>query len=724
MALGSAMSFPREYARTQRFTLGEPRAIQVTANGGRIVFVRSRAGDDPQNALWVADAHSGEEYLVADPAVIAEHIGGTGSADDLPDEERQRRERLREGAGGITSFALDGSGELAVFALGGRLGVADLSTRRARASALAVSVTDPKLDPTGRRIGYVSGSTLRICTLDREHLEITDDRRLVGDDGEAHISWGSPDFIAAEEMRRYSGFWWNPTGEHLAVCRVDVTAVDEWFLHDAATPEAIPRAIRYPAAGTANATTSLHLVDVATSSVRTIDWDHERWPYLADVHWGATGLLLVLQTRDQRHLRIALVDPVTLEISTSSQDEDSAWVELVGGLPRLLADGRLLSAADRDGARRLLLDGIAITPATLQVRSLFTVGDVGGRRRAYIGANPIDDATSLHVWAVDLDGGPPFELRQITTANGVHHAVGDGGTLVIRRSSLDDPLARHHIYRDEIASGRLLTTVAHRSPLAPRVELMTTTEHRLATAVLVPGDHDGSPLPVLLDPYGGPHAQRVIDSYNAYVASQWFADQGFAVVIVDGRGTPGRGSSFERAIERDLATPVLDDQIAALDDVAQRFGFLDLERVAIRGWSFGGYLAALAVLRRPDRFHAAIAGAPVTEWRLYDTHYTERYLGDPTSDPGPYEATSLLPLAAQLRRPLLLIHGLADDNVVAAHSLQLSAALLAAGRPHETLLLSGVSHMTPQEVIAENLLHHQLDFLERSLDRRDPRPAP
>jgi len=137
--------------------------------------------------------------------------------------------------------------------------------------------------------------------------------------------------------------------------------------------------------------------------------------------------------------------------------------------------------------------------------------------------------------------------------------------------------------------------------------------------------------------------------------------------------------------------------------------------VAIRGWSFGGYLAALAVLRRPDVFHAAVAGAPVTEWRLYDTHYTERYLGDPTADAGPYAATSLLPLAADLTRPLLLVHGLADDNVVAAHTLQLSNALLAAGKPHEVLPLVGVTHMTPQEVVAEHLLLHQLEFLRRSL---------
>jgi dipeptidyl-peptidase-4 len=237
----------------------------------------------------------------------------------------------------------------------------------------------------------------------------------------------------------------------------------------------------------------------------------------------------------------------------------------------------------------------------------------------------------------------------------------------------------------------------------------------LAAAVLLPRDHDGSRLPVLLDPYGGPHAQRVVASRAAYLTSQWFADQGFAVVVIDGAGTPGRGSAWERAVHRDLATRVLDDQVRGLQALADEFDVFDLDRVAIRGWSFGGYLAALAVLQRPDVFHAAIAGAPVTEWRWYDTHYTERYLGDPGVDSAPYDASSLLPLASKLERPLLLIHGLADDNVVAAHTLKLSSALLAAGRPHEVLPLSGVSHMTPQEVVAENLLRHQLAFLRRSL---------
>jgi len=240
--------------------------------------------------------------------------------------------------------------------------------------------------------------------------------------------------------------------------------------------------------------------------------------------------------------------------------------------------------------------------------------------------------------------------------------------------------------------------------------------------VLLPSGHEpgSAALPVLVDPYGGPGAQRVLAAQRVFQAPQWFAEQGFAVVVADGRGTPGRGPEWDRSIAADWASVVLEDQVTALHAAAERCADLDMSRVAIRGWSFGGYLAALAVLRRPDTFHAAIAGAPVTEWRLYDTHYTERYLGDPAKNAHRYNRASLLDDAPALSRPLLLIHGLADDNVVAAHTLRLSSALLAAGRQHSVLPLSGVTHMTPQEEVAENLLLLQVDFLRRALETPEP----
>lgn len=230
-------------------------------------------------------------------------------------------------------------------------------------------------------------------------------------------------------------------------------------------------------------------------------------------------------------------------------------------------------------------------------------------------------------------------------------------------------------------------------------------------------ESDG-PLPVLMDPYGGPHGRRVLAAHNPHLTSQWFADQGFAVVVADGRGAPGRSPGWEKAVKNNFALS-LDDQVDALHALAESFP-LDLSKVAIRGWSYGGYLAAMAALRRPDVFHAAVVGAPVTDLRLYDTHYTERYLGDPAEQPEVYAYNSLLTdeglsEAADQVRPMMIIHGLADDNVVVAHSLRLSSALLSAGRPHEVLPLSGVTHMTPQEQVAENLLLLQVDFLKRAL---------
>jgi dipeptidyl-peptidase-4 len=250
---------------------------------------------------------------------------------------------------------------------------------------------------------------------------------------------------------------------------------------------------------------------------------------------------------------------------------------------------------------------------------------------------------------------------------------------------------------------------------------------RLPAGLALPSWHEpGVRLPVLLDPYGGPHFQRVKAARGRWLDSQWFAEQGFAVLVVDGRGTPGRGLRWAREVAGDLASAALDDQLDALREAAVVEPDLNLERVAIRGWSFGGFLAALAVLRRPDAVHAAIAGAPVTDWRRYDTAYTERYLGvDPQGADAPaYDRSSLLARADSLSRPLLLIHGLVDDNVFVTHSLELSRRLVEAGRPHTVLPLSGITHMTSQETVAENLLLLQVSFLRTALGLADPPERP
>ena len=691
-------TFPRQYARTQRLTLGDPRTITVAADGQRVLFARSRAGDDPVNCLWVLDIATGEERLVADPL----HLLDAADDEHLPIEERLRRERMREGAGGITSYATDAASTVAAFALGGHLFVAGLLSGQARELVVDGPVFDPRPDPVATCVAYVCGRTLRIAELDGSSWELAGDEH-------PDISWGSADFIAAEEMGRYRGYWWSPDGAAIAATRADIGPVQRWYISDPANPDQQANEVAYPAAGTPNADVTLHVLALDGGSTEVV-WDRDTYPYLADVQWAdSQRLLLTVQSRDQRSLMVLAADPRHGGTEPIFADGDTAWVELVPGTPEVLDDGQLVMTADRDGARRLMVDGNAVTPIDLQVRAVVTAQD----DEVYFLANPIADATVQHVWRWRTDG----TLAALTDEPGVHTVAIGGSTVVLRTAVLDEPGAT-----TQVVDGPTISTFAQQPLVTPNLSLHRYGDRALATAVLLPshrtaGD-DGPLLPVLLDPYGGPHAQRVLRSHNAYLTSQWFADQGFAVVVIDGRGTPGRGSEWERSVQRDLATGPLDDQVAALAAAAQEHP-LDLTRVAIRGWSFGGYLAALAVLRRPDVFHAAIAGAPVTEWRLYDTHYTERYLGDPSSDATAYAANSLLPLAGELSRPLLLVHGLADDNVVAAHTLQLSSALLSAGKPHEVLPLVGVTHMTPQEVVAENLLLHQLDFLQRSLGLRD-----
>ncbi len=681
-------SFPRRQARTRRFTLGAPRGIAISPDGARVTFLRSRGGTDPVTCLWSLDVATGEERLVADPLVLGD------DGDDLPTEERARRERSREQAGGIVGYATDRALTTAAFALSGQLHVADLTGGAPRTVATPGGVIDPRPDPQGRRVAYVSGGALHVHDL----ADGTMTTLAVPET--ADVTYGLADFIAAEEMDRMRGYWWSPDGDVLLVARVDTAPVGRWYIADPEHPERPPVEHAYPAAGTPNATVSCEIIALDGTRVPVRG---DRDEYLATVSWGAHGLLTTVQPRDQRALRTHRVDPRTGAAELVHEQSDAAWVDIVPGVPAYTASGALLTVQARDHAHRLVVDGRAVTRPDLQVRDVVDVdGDVVLFRAS-------TDPTSIGLWTWGPDG-----VAEVSVAPGVHAGRRAGGTTVVTRHDLESDGGTTVVHRDDTAW--TIANLAEGPGLTPHVALFEVGERALRTAVLMPTGHEpGTTLPVLMDPYGGPHAQRVLAHRGAYLTSQWFADQGFAVVIVDGRGTPGRGPEFERAVLGDLAAPVLQDQVDALQAVAATLPDLDLTRVAIRGWSFGGYLAALAVLRRPDVFHAAVAGAPVTDWTLYDTHYTERYLGHPDTDPDPYTRSSLIADAGALTRPLLLVHGMADDNVVAAHTLRLSSALLAAGRPHSVLPLSGVTHMTPQEVVAENLLLLQVKFLRDAL---------
>ena len=690
-------SFPRLAARTARFTLGIPRAVTVAQDGTKVWFVRTPDGLTRSGQLLEFDALAGAETVLVDPRTLLD------AEEDLPPAERARRERARESGAGIVDFTVDDTGRWAVFALSGQAWGVHLGAHAVRRLPTAPGVIDPRVDPTGRHVAYVSDRSLRVLSL------AGGDDRALADPELATQVWGRAEFIAAEELDRHRGFWWAPDGRSLLAERYDEAGVAVWHVADAARPDLPAVEQRYPAAGTPNAEVTLWHLGL-DGSRREIRWDRAAYEYLTSVTWTPHGdPLLQVLSRDQRRAQILAADVTTGATRLVRELADESWVDVTSA-PRYADGGRVVTVEDvTDGRRRVVVDGEPIGDESWQVRHIVST------HADCVIASASQEPTEIQIVRFGLDGS----CEPMTTGAAVHSAWVGGPTTVIARSSLSEAHTTVVVHGAEGQSAWPITVVSHPAPFTPAVELLRAGPDEVRTAVLFPRDHQrrgGTRLPILMNPYGGPHAQRVLASGRMFLEPQWFADQGFCVVIADGRGTPGRDAAWERTVRHDLASPALADQIAALDHVIDRFGDdVDPSRVGITGWSFGGYLAALAVLRRPDRFHAAVAGAPVTEWRLYDTAYTERYLGDPTDNPGPYDASSLLPLAPNLERPLLLVHGLADDNVFAAHTLQLSAALLAAGRPHSVLPLTGVTHMASSEDVAENLALLQLDFLRKAL---------
>lgn len=712
--------------RTRRFGLGVPRGAAIARGSSRVLFLRSDGGDDPITHLWSHDVAAGSTRRLVDARDLGAAAGG--AAEDGV-EERARRERARELAEGITTFSADLDLTTVAFAHRGRLVTVDVPSGRLLVHpSEGGAVFDPRVAPDGSAVALHRDGGIEVHALPGGGGAAAVLRWRLAEEG---VAWGRAEFVAAEEMGRTRGAWWSPDAARLAVARVDERDVGRWHLADPTDPGGAVRTVAYPAAGTANARVGLALLD-ATDGTRIDVALEPQDEYLAVVRWSDGPLTLLLQERDQRRARIVTVAPETGALTSVHEMTDAAWVDLVPGAPAWSA-GRLVTvepAGAGDAARqRVHVDGRAVSPAGLEVRALIAVDD----ERALVEVIDADPSTHCVV-AVALGGeGEAMPVGRLAPEErGIERVIVGpdalAGVRVEVLADLEGDRPRVRIVRPSSSDGdgvHELDVVSEVPVVTPRPRFLELGRRRLRAALFLPSDvADDARLPVLLDPYGGPHAQRVLAARSAHVTSQWFADRGFAVLVVDGRGTPGRGPAWERAVCGDLAGPVLEDQVDALVAACELDPRLDAARVGIRGWSFGGYLAALAVLRRPDVFRAAIAGAPVTDWRLYDTHYTERYLGDPVRDAGAYERSSLIDADGRLLGAadwgadppgLMLVHGLVDDNVVAAHALRLSRALLAEGRAHRFLPLPGVSHVAGADELAARLLGLELDFLRERL---------
>ena len=788
----------------------------MIADGSRALFLRSDGSEDTVTSLWMSvidENGNASEMLLADPRTLL----ADADAEDVPAEERARRERAREGGSGIVGYSTDASGNRVTFTINGQLFLTDIAVGVTRAIAIEEDelkpVLNPRISPDGQHVMYTTGTYLVNVDLADTAFDTAfgDDDCEIGDaisvvasipqDGEWKI--GLAEFAAGEEMDRYDGFWWSPDSKYVLFETYDESPEPIWHLSDPANPVNPARSNRYPQALTANANVRLTLLELGFDSdnccygaiANEVQWDHETYEYLAAVSWtsGHEPIILV-QDRLQQHdqvLAIHVGEPIATmrdaengftddegdQVETFSiaipeyaegerpgstrvleKHSNAYWLDLIHGTPAFTPNGRLICAMnDMDAdTNRLTVDGVPFTPAGLQVREVLNVTDddvlcVVQRTPELLPddslpflwqSNAADhDARSFDVVSIRYDG----TWEPLTYAPGQWTMSRAGNGCVVTGRGMDDATVQMQHCMNVVTTDENGTDVASMvvSPIenhaetpgfTPNVHFTRLGERGLYTAIVLPSASSeyahADTLPVLMKPYGGPGFQQVVENQSFYWDAQWWADQGYIVVTADGRGTTGRGPKWDRAIYETMKSVTLEDQVDAVRALPEALATLaaqenkessettipqpDLNRVAMIGWSYGGFLSALAVLEAPETFAAACAGAPPTDWTLYDTHYTERYLG---LDPAVYERNSIISDAPQLDRPLMLIHGFADDNVTIAHSLRLSQALMAAGRKHTFLPLTGITHMTNDETVAENLLILQRDFLAEALER-------
>ena len=800
--------FPRLRARTLRFGCGAPRSAQTVGDGSRALFLRSDGPEDLVTALWLSwFDESGEhhETKLADPREL---LGATADSEDVPAEEKARRERAREGGTGIVGYSADDDGNRIVFTINGRLFLTEIAwndetgapephTRELAGEWLDedpemyTPVLNPRIAPDGEHVLYTTGSYLMLVDIGGElgdRITAVYGVSVEDEDGNpAENTWkiGLAEFVAGEEMDRYDGFWWAPDSQHVLFESFDTADEPTWYISDPADPEKPAAGRRYPRALTRNADVYLTVITLAfdendryagITGNADVDWDREAYEYVAAVSWrrGHDPLVLVQnrrQTRDQVLEVAVAADGAALGATRVLEEHaNEQWIDLVHGTPAYTPDDRLVCSLNdmATDTNRLTVDGRPFTPAGWNVRTVLDVTDedvlaVVQRApeiatevpRAWAGSGAASDAESLFgghdarsfdVVSMGYDGSvAPIttEPGQWTASRGARGMVVSGRDMRSARARMRHIVTRRAVggVTDAVIAANTsdaanttditaadITSTAAEPGFTPNVTFTRLGEHRLYTAIIAPSPSSpyahADKLPVLMKPYGGPGFQQVVASQSFYWEGQWWADQGFLVVTADGRGTTGRGPSWDREIFEDMKDVTLADQIEAVNALPEAVSRLnadgrrpgvpapDLDKVCMIGWSYGGFLSALAVLDAPNVFKAACAGAPPTDWTLYDTHYTERYLG---LDPDVYYRNGIVQDAPKLERPLMLIHGFADDNVTIAHSLRLSQALMAAGRPHTFLPLTGITHMTNDETVAENLLTLQRDFLRDAL---------
>lgn len=704
--------FLLQYAQTRQFNNGRPTAPRITPDARTVFFLRSPPTSSVMT-LFSFDVATGQTREWLTPESLLQ-----GAEETLTAQEKARRERARTTTRGFTTYALSEDGTRLLLPLSGRLYVVERATAKVSEVPTGPGAFDPQLSPDGRQVAYVRGNDVyRVDLAARAE-------RAVTRGGTPDVSHGLAEFVAQEEMGRLSGFWWSPDAKAIAFTETDTRAVEKLSVVDVLHPEQPTEPFPFPRAGRANAKVRLGIASLAGGRTVWAKWDAERYPYLATVRWPRKGPLTVLvQNRAQTEECLLAVDPRTGATRTLLVERDDAWLNLDQRFPYWLEDGGFLWRTERNGAAEVELrhadGGLArswVGPV-LGFRHLVHV--VEPTRTLYFlgGPNP----TERYLWRMTEDG----QMTRVTSAStgpALESAViaAEGDLLAVSTEGPDRMRQVHLLKADGTRVG-VLPSVALEPALRLQLDVRQVGAERYQAALVRPRDFKpGVKLPVIVQVYGGPTVTVVHQSLAQNLLAQWIADHGFLVVKFDGRGTPLRDRAWERALKYDVYGITLDDQIAALRALAAEIPEMDLDRVGIEGWSYGGDMAALAVLRRPEIFKAAVAGATTADQRDYDTHYTERYLGLPQEHPDAYAKGSLLTYI-QEDKPigkLLLVHGTADDNVLFFHTLKLSDALLRAGKDHDVLPLSGATHRVTDPLLSarqwERVMRHFQTALKAS----------
>jgi dipeptidyl-peptidase 4 len=685
------------------------RGVKISPDGRLVAYLRAREDDKDRFDLWAYDVARKRHRLLVDSRTLA------GADRALSAEEEARRERQRTSAySGIVEYSFAPDNRQLLIPLNGDLYVYDL-TRKGEAAVRRLTSsegyeTDARFSPHSRYVSFVRDQNLYV-------IDLADGReRPVTRDGGGLVSYGVAEFIAQEEMDRDTGYWWSPDERHIALARVDESPVPEVERFEIqATGARIVRQ-RYPATGARNARVDLFVADLAADSRQQLDLGRDADIYLPRVDWFPDGgsLAVQRQSRDQKTLELLRFDVHSGRGRVLLTERGEHWVPLHRELTFLRKSREFLWASSRDGFQHLYLYGQDGTlKRQLTSGEFMVLGEspeaairaVDERaRRVYFTAN-LESPIQRQLYWVSLD--EPARPRRVTPGDGWHSVTmsADARVFVDTYSSVEAPRS---VWLRRADGAPLTELLANRldamHPYAPYLDEHLRAEYgtiaaadgqRLQYKLLKPRNiAPGARLPVLVDVYGGPGVQRVANAWGS-LFHQYLAQQGYVVFALDNRGTGLRGTRFETALvqggKRRLGHVEVQDQLKGVEFL-RGLPYVDGRRIGIFGWSYGGYLALMCLLQAPDAFAAGVAGAPVTDWSLYDTHYTERYLSTPQLNPEGYRASNVLEYADRLSRPLLLVHGMADDNVLFAHSTALMKKLQDLQKPFDLMTYPGGKH--------------------------------